>query len=152
MSHIDKDLNHQVLSSEYILFLLNIKKVSSWLECLANKILSTYDISLGQYLILNILYTHKHLPINIKNISTQMPDQYSNVSRLIDELEKKQLVTRVPSVEDKRRVSVSLTSNGQEIICKCIEHFEKKMKDEMQKFDLEKITETNNFLNQLHFK
>jgi DNA-binding MarR family transcriptional regulator len=137
---------------DYLVFLFNIKKTASWLDCLTNRILRPYRIVLPHYIVLNYMLKHDGEPISVKDIAAQLPEQSPNVSRLVDKLENDKWVARHLNEHDKRSVIIQLTPEGKQKALECVKHFEEKISLHMKDLDNEQIKELNEILNPLPFK
>jgi DNA-binding MarR family transcriptional regulator len=54
--------------------------------------------------------------VSVKTITERMIDKTSNTSRLIDKLMTKQYVTRIECPKDRRKVDISITEAGLNIL------------------------------------
>jgi DNA-binding MarR family transcriptional regulator len=81
-----------------------------------NEIRLPYDISGEQYNVLRILRGQKGNPANMCLIQERMIAKSSNTTRLIDKLLIKDLVTRKVCPENRRKIEVSITEKGLEIL------------------------------------
>ncbi len=78
-----------------------------------------FGISLTQLQILDILDTLDQQRITVNEIRKFMVDDSPNVSRSINKLVEKRLVTKQRSLEDQRVVFVSITAEGRKVHQKC---------------------------------
>lgn len=67
-------------------------------------------------------FLRRHGPARIQQIAAEMHIPISSGTRLVDRLEKMQLVTREKGRQDKRQIWVSLTINGEEKVQSVDEH------------------------------
>jgi DNA-binding MarR family transcriptional regulator len=73
-----------------------------------------YDITVAQWPVLYSLYhDEKHTPAEL---AEHLGLNRSAITRLLDRLEKKQLINRATSSQDKRSVSVTLTEAGLKLV------------------------------------
>lgn len=98
--------------NEYIKACINILYTSSFMLKMKTKVLRPFNLSLQQFNILNILNNQYPDPCTTKFLAEQMLDETSNVSRLVEKLSKKELISRVPSATDRRKVEISITKEG----------------------------------------
>ncbi len=98
--------------NEYIKACINILYTSSFMLKMKTKVLRPFNLSLQQFNILNILNNQYPAPSTIKLLAEQMLDETSNVSRLVEKLRKKELISRAPSEIDRRKVEISITKEG----------------------------------------
>lgn len=86
-------------------------------ESLSSRLISEFtkwNISESQFGVLETLY---HLgPLCQKDLGDKILKSTGNITLVIDNLEKRSLVERVRGVEDRRFISVHLTSEGKKLI------------------------------------
>lgn len=78
--------------------------------------LKPYDLSIEQYNVLRILRGQKGNPINLQDIQERMINKMSNTTRLVDKLLKKDFVKRITCKNNRRKVEISITKTGLEIL------------------------------------
>ena len=81
-----------------------------------NQALKPYKISEPQYNVLRILRGQKGNPIAVQNIQSRMIQRSSNVTRIVDKLLEKGLVNRTICPENRRKMNVTITQKGQELL------------------------------------
>ncbi len=81
-----------------------------------NEILKPYDISSEQFNVLRILRGQKGNPTNMCVIQERMLAKTSNTTRLVDKLLLKELVTRKVCPENRRKIEVTITSKGLDLL------------------------------------
>lgn len=79
----------------------------------ADRFLSTYGLTLSQFEILTVLFQEGAIPLN--RLSERLCCAGSNVTGLVDRLERDGLVKRERSREDRRVILLGLTDQGREI-------------------------------------
>ncbi|WP_426450729.1 MarR family winged helix-turn-helix transcriptional regulator [Staphylococcus xylosus] len=97
-----------------------------------NKYLKRYDISFPNYIVL--LYIENEIPVYIKTLCDELYLDSGTISPIIKGLEKKELIRRLRTEDDERRVKVMLTTKG----IKLKEEFSKISEEVIQQFDMEK--------------
>ncbi|WP_217971729.1 MarR family winged helix-turn-helix transcriptional regulator [Staphylococcus xylosus] len=97
-----------------------------------NKYLKRYDISFPNYIVL--LYIENEIPVYIKTLCDELYLDSGTISPIIKRLEKKELIHRLRTEDDERRVKVMLTTKG----IKLKEEFSKISEEVIQQFDMEK--------------
>jgi len=80
------------------------------------KRLKPFDLSEPQYNVLRILAEQEGNPITVFDIQQQMIQRSSNVTRIIDKLLKKGLVSRVVCQENRRKMDITITQKGIELL------------------------------------
>jgi DNA-binding MarR family transcriptional regulator len=81
-----------------------------------NDALKPFDISWQQFNVLRILRGQKGKPITLAEIQEHMISKMSNTTRLIDKLIKKDCVNRVINRKNKRKVDITITAAGLELL------------------------------------
>ncbi len=89
-----------------------IKKAALVIEKLSNHELAPYDLTHTQYKILMLLYREQHQPLRQIDIETHFAMTNPTVTGIIQNLEKKGLVRRIPNPEDKRSKLLMLTERA----------------------------------------
>lgn len=80
------------------------------------EVLKPYELSSEQYNVLRILRGQKAKPTNMCVIQERMLAKTSNTTRLVDKLLLKELVTREVCPENRRKMEVTITSKGLELL------------------------------------
>lgn len=96
--------------------ILNIMYTGSWLVNKVTQALKPYDITEPQYNVLRILRGQHGNSMNLYEIQERMIQRMSNVSRLIDKLLDKKLVTRTECKDNRRRVDIAITQGGLDLL------------------------------------
>lgn len=78
-----------------------------------------------------------------------MIDKMSNASRLVDKLLAKGLVVRITSKEDRRRVDISITETGLQVVAEASATLEKEMKLDKGYLTCEEAEELNRLLDKI---
>ncbi len=104
--------------------MLNTMFTGVWLQQKMMHILKPYDITEPQYNVLRILRGQDGNAMNLYEIQNRMIQKMSNVSRLIDKLVAKKLVTREECSDNRRRVDIAITDDGMQILEQVAPHIE----------------------------
>lgn len=121
------DANDQIRKEMCYLFYITSKEVVNRF----NRYLKQYDISFPNYIVL--LYIENDKNVYIKTLCDELYLDSGTISPIIKRLEKKDLINRIRTEEDERRVKVRLTEKG----LKLKEEFSKISEDVIQQFDME---------------
>lgn len=97
-------------------FILNVT-TRKFLQLLSLKF-SSYDITTEQWSLLNLLEDHNG--ISQKDLARLSEKDPANVTRILDQLEKKSLIKRLPNPEDRRSFLAHITNEGIELNKKLI--------------------------------
>ncbi|MES2543755.1 MAG: MarR family transcriptional regulator [Bacteroidota bacterium] len=81
-----------------------------------NELLKPYELSSEQFNVLRILRGQKGLPTNMCLIQEHMISKTSNTTRLVDKLLLKELVTREICTENRRKMEVTITKKGLDLL------------------------------------
>lgn len=96
--------------------ILNISFTQNLISERLTEVLKPYDISIEQFNVLRILRGQKGKPINMGAIQERMLAKTSNTTRLIDKLLLKKMVTRNVCKNNRRKIEVSITDEGLQIL------------------------------------
>ncbi|HES60199.1 MAG: MarR family transcriptional regulator [Bacteroidales bacterium] len=119
--------------NEYHKGLINLKYTTRQLSYEFNKSLKEHGLAEPQYNVLRILRGFSYeAPLSIGFIKERMLDKDSDVSRIIDRLFEKGLVSRIENPNDRRQKSIEITEKGLDLL------------DKMLKCELEVDTLLNN--------
>jgi DNA-binding MarR family transcriptional regulator len=106
--------------------ILNIMYTQNVLQDKFSEVLKPYDLSGEQYNVLRILRGQKGNPANMCLIQDRMLAKTSNTTRLVDKLLLKDFVTRNVCPANRRKIEVSITEKGLDVLTeldpKVIEH------------------------------
>lgn len=109
---IEKDLQQRTpFADEYQRGLVNLLYTSQYVTTILQDFYKYQDITLKQFNILRILKGAGQ-PLSTLTIRERMIDRMSDISRIVDRLVSKQLVTKCTNSNDKRLVDISLTKSG----------------------------------------
>lgn len=95
---------------------LNIVYTHNLVSVKMNEVLKPYDLSGEQYNVLRVLRGQKGNPVNMCNIQERMVTKNSNTTRLIDKLLTKELVYREICPDNRRKMEVTITNKGLELL------------------------------------
>lgn len=144
-----KSLKKEILQTrsfrnEYHQANVNLIYTAKWIIKLHTELFNKYGLTMQQYNILRIL-KGKHPDVaTIKYIKRRMLDKMSDASRIVEVLNKKELIRRIPNNEDRRKVDVTILPKGLELL-KEIEKEDDYMDGFLSKLNAEEI----NLLNEL---
>ena len=96
--------------------LIQIRKIVRSINLESKKIQKEYGVSIPQVLCLNYLHDAPNFQSTQGEVKRFLNLNSSTVSGIIQRLEKKGLVARLPKSGDKRMVNIALTSSGDELI------------------------------------
>jgi DNA-binding MarR family transcriptional regulator len=95
---------------------LNLIRTSEWLQCEFAKVFKAHGITQPQFNVLKILEVEDGYGIPIQKIAQRMTTLSSDVTRLVDRLERAGMVERFRSDKDRRVIYVRLTETGKGMV------------------------------------
>lgn len=119
-----------------------------WLQERLRDAVDSYDITLQQYNVLRILRGSHPDPISTQEIRKRMLDKMSDVSRIVDRLILKNLVTKRVCGSDKRLVDVTISESGLKLLTE-MDSLEAQMDETMKNLSEEEATSLNLLLDKL---
>lgn len=105
--------------------IVNLIFTSNWFHTQQQEFLKPYGITAQQFNILRILKGQNGASISATAIKARMLDKNSDVSRLLDRLEAKELIEKKTCPSDKRAADVTIASKGLDVL----EAIDKKQKE-----------------------
>ena len=96
--------------------LLNIMYTQNIISEKFNEILKPFDLSPEQFNVLRILRGQKGNPVNMCTIQERMIAKTSNTTRLVDKLLVKNLVIREICPVNRRKMEITITNRGLELL------------------------------------
>ncbi|MBB4079070.1 DNA-binding MarR family transcriptional regulator [Lewinella aquimaris] len=94
----------------------NILHSCSWINNSMRQFLLPHGVTPKQYNILRILNDRSPDSLSIQEIRDMLADKMSDASRLVDRLEKKNLISKFPSDHDKRSNRATITTQGRSLL------------------------------------
>ena len=91
---------------------------SNWLATRQEELFKPYGITTAQFNILRILRGQAGKSLSGAELKSRMLERNSDVSRLLDRMAKKELITRTQCPNDKRATDVCITKTGLEVLKK----------------------------------
>ena len=149
MSSIEAEIQQKEFNNEYLKAHVNVLFTASWLNNRLGTLLKEYKLTTQQFNVLRILRGAVGSPISVKELTDRMIDKMSNASRLIDKLEKKELVVRTLSTVDRRRVDILLTEAGLEKVNKASIDVEAIIDEMFASLSIEEAMQLNSLLDKV---
>ncbi len=113
---IEEEIKQQKFKTPLQKAVLNLLYTTNWMQGKQKDIFKTFGITLQQFNILRILRGQHPNSTSATEIKSRMLDKNSDVSRLIDRLLAKKVITKRVSSNDKRAADVNLTEEGLELL------------------------------------
>lgn len=111
---IHKDIAVPRFVSPFSQAMINVIYTGHWIVEGMQQALKPLGMTEPQYNVLSSLYGARGEPLCLMELQRRMVQKSSNVSRIIDRLEKSGLVLRETDRDNRRKVSVRLTDAGTE--------------------------------------
>jgi DNA-binding MarR family transcriptional regulator len=113
---LEKEIQTKAFASQREKLGLNLLFTAGWLQSQVMRDLKPFGISPQQFNVLRILRGQFPAPVAAHSIAARMIDKSSNVSRLIEKLRLKALVSREENPHDRRSVHVAITEKGLQVL------------------------------------
>jgi DNA-binding MarR family transcriptional regulator len=125
----------------YLDIIFKLRKIIRAIHLESKKIEKEFGISIPQLLVLQFLSKQETYKATSKEIKEYINWNASTVSGIIDRLEQKGLIARLPNLDDKRRVYIILTAHGAELLKRTPLTLEHKLKHRLSKLSADEIKE-----------
>ena len=116
MNRIEEEISQKKFSSPLQKAVINLIYTSNWLQGRQQQFFKTFGITGQQFNILRILKGQFPKSISGTEIKSRMLDRNSDVSRLLDRLAAKNLITKSTCPNDKRAWDVLITETGLDLL------------------------------------
>ncbi len=97
-------------------FILSILLSNNLINDKVSEALKPFDLTIPQFNVLRILRGQKGQPSNLSTIQDRMVSKMSNTTRIVDKLISKEYVSRVVCEKNRRKVEITITSQGLSIL------------------------------------
>lgn len=121
---IEDEIKQPKFRDAYQKVAVNLLFTSNWLVSRQHEFFKPFGVTTQQFNILRILRGQHPSQISGVEIKGRMLDRNSDISRLLDRLLKKELVTKSQSENDKRAANVSITEKGLALLSRIDEKFQ----------------------------
>ena len=91
-------------------------RTGHWLTDRVSQELKGFDITEPQFNVLRILKGQHGKPLAVQEIQKRMIQRTSNVTRILDKLLKKDLVTRQECPSNRRKMDIAITPAGEALL------------------------------------
>jgi len=114
--NIEEEIKQQTFKSGHQKALINLLYTASWLQGKQQDFFKSFKITAQQFNILRILKGQHPKSISATEIKSRMLDKNSDVSRLLDRLVAKDLISKKACPNDKRATDVNITEQGLDLL------------------------------------
>lgn len=111
------------------------------------KVLSPFGLNFKEYTVLEMIYHEGKQPI--QKLGRQGLATSSNITYIVDKLEKKDLVERKPCINDRRVIYACITDKGKGLIEQILPVLERNLTNSFQGCSAEEINTCLSLLNKL---
>ncbi len=129
--------------------LIKIRKIVRSVDIESKKIQKEYGVSIPQVLCLGFLRDAPNYQLTQGEIRSLLNLNSSTVSGIINRLEAKGFLARLPKTGDKRVVNITLTSAGDNLLSSMPSLLHEHLTHKLNKLDDDKLKEVENSLNTL---
>lgn len=113
---IEDEIRQQKFKTPHQKAVINLIYTTSWMQGKQKDIFATFNLTVQQFNILRILRGQHPNSTSATEIKLRMLDKNSDVSRLLDRLLAKKVISKRVSPNDKRAADVNLTEEGLELL------------------------------------
>mgnify|MGYP001025495192 CR=1 FL=1 len=96
--------------------ILNLMYTGNWVNEKTSIYFKQFDLTSQQFNILRILRGQNGKAINLQDVQERMISKMSNTTRLIEKLRIKDLVSRIQCESNRRKIEISITDKGLELL------------------------------------
>jgi DNA-binding MarR family transcriptional regulator len=122
MKRIEEEIQQKKFKSPHQKAVINLIYTANWLQNKHHGFFKSYGITGQQFNILRILKGQHPNSISATAIKGRLLDQNSDVSRLLDRLAAKNLLTKKACPKDKRAFDVFITPEGIDLLKEIDKH------------------------------
>lgn len=145
---LEEEIKQKKFKSEHHKVVVNLIYTTNWLMSIHGPLMKEYGLTVQQYNILRILRGQYPNPCTVNLLKERMLDKMSDASRLVDRLLEKGLLERRTCENDRRRVDITITSAGLELL-KNVDAGEEKLYSFMSNITESEATTLNDLLDKL---
>ncbi len=99
-----------------VLLKMLLQHVAGGFNSRMNQVLREYGLNRISFLALIMLVSSQGKPLNPSDLAEATGESRANVTRICDELVAKELLSREPNPEDRRRIDLYLAPHGDELV------------------------------------
>jgi DNA-binding MarR family transcriptional regulator len=122
MKKIEEAIQQSKFRNSHQKAVINLIYTANWLQNKHHSFFKQFGITGHQYNILRVLKGQYPKNISATEIKSRLLDQNSDVSRLLERLMQKQMITKIASENDKRASDVFISEQGLELLLQIEKH------------------------------
>lgn len=145
---LEEAIKQTKFESEYMKLFLNLVYTANYISDFHHKTLKEYGLTAQQYNVLRILRGQFPKAVSVGSVSCRMLDKSSNVTRLVDKLLERHLVTRDENPENRRVQLLCITSQGLQLLT-TIDPEIRKLNHMLEVISEDEAVQMNNLLDRL---
>jgi len=146
---IEDAIQQKRFKNEFHKAQVNLLYTAAYINQQSTQALKPYNISIQQFNILRILRGLHPEPATVKLLTERMIDKMSNATRLVENLKKKGLFERKNCIEDRRRVNISITQKGLDLLVEASDALEAASLAQMEYLNDKEAELLNDFLDRV---
>jgi len=124
---------------DYTDVLIQIRRIVRAVNLESKRIEREHGISIPQFLCLKFLYKQNNYAANHRLIKDYLQLNASTVTGIVHRLEKKKLVAKLPSAEDKRQTMIAITTQGAELLEKVPDPLHERLKIKLKELSPDEL-------------
>ncbi|MEM7101935.1 MAG: MarR family transcriptional regulator [Bacteroidota bacterium] len=148
MARIEEAIQQRQFENIYQKVIINILFTNNWVVDIQQKVFRPFGLTYQQYNVLRILRGKHPTPYTAKGIKEVMLDKRPDLTRMLDRLQKKNLVFREIDSCNRSKLAITLTDQGCEILNR-IEPELKRIYDELGALSAEEAETLSDLLDKL---
>jgi len=129
--------------------IIKMRQIVRSINLESKKIQKQYGVSIPQVLCLNFIKESANYQSTQREIRNYLNLNASTITGIINRLEKKGLIARLPKLGDKRVSNIALTADGQRLLEKLPPLLQDKLTAQLNELPYEKVSRIENALNDL---
>lgn len=94
----------------------NLLKTASWIEIKIKKAIKPFNLTHAQLNVLSVLGKNHPKPMTVNAVKKGIIVANPDVTRLLDRLVKKELIERKTCNDNRRKVDITITSKGMDLL------------------------------------
>jgi len=119
--------NELAKDAPYMKMVVSVLRVGTIIDHKVSEVLKEFEITHIQFNVLRILESVMPEKVSVGEIKKGLLFPTSDVTRLLDRLEKRNLIERILCPKNRRKMDISITNNGLKLISAALPRIEEKL-------------------------